>query len=183
MKKLSALVICFAFIISGCATGMPDTTPEGTLRGTLLIKWTKEDNFYYVPDPADPLTYTNGALTVRPGPMPTDGGSIPRIFWSVKGFSPWSYGPAYILHDWLFFQHQCNPIASRTSFSQANGVLYDSIKILVKSGKADANGKAAELIKWAVDNYGLKAWNAKCEGVPELPFTGVNGITVAKIKL
>lgn len=32
--------------------------------------------------------------------MFTDGGSIPVQF-GLKNYSPWGYGPAFIVHDWL----------------------------------------------------------------------------------
>ncbi len=84
-----------------------------------------------------------------------------RVFWSVKGFSPWVYGPAYILHDWLFNEHRCRRLLEAPdgySLIEANAVLYDAIGILVAQGKADSNGEARRLIKWAVDAFGQTAW-------------------------
>jgi len=39
--------------------------------------------------------------------MYTDGGSIPRAFWVFRNYSPWGYGPAFIIHDWLFHMQNC----------------------------------------------------------------------------
>jgi hypothetical protein len=39
--------------------------------------------------------------------MYTDGGSIPRALRAFDGFSPWGYGPAYIMHEWIFAAHHC----------------------------------------------------------------------------
>nr|WP_249779640.1 DUF1353 domain-containing protein [Bradyrhizobium sediminis] len=38
--------------------------------------------------------------------MYTDGGSIPRIAQIFNGLSPWGFGPAYIVHDWIFLRSQ-----------------------------------------------------------------------------
>ena len=66
---------------------------QGTpsISGTLLIQWVDGKRFIYVPDPNDGLRFHGGdGRDIVPKRMYTDGGSIPRLFWSVKGFSPWA---------------------------------------------------------------------------------------------
>jgi hypothetical protein len=43
--------------------------------------------------------------TITPGTMITDGSSVPRNFWAVRGLSPWDFAQAAIIHDWLFEAH------------------------------------------------------------------------------
>lgn len=167
--RSTTLLVGLALLsVGGCASfdgGLSDP-PRGRLQGTLLLQWDSEDGFIYVPDPSDPLIYAiAGKPTLQPGRMYTDGGSIPRVFWSAKGFSPWAYGPAYILHDWLFNEHRCKRLSDGPAgytLLEANAVLYDAIGILVAQGKADSNGEARRLIKWAVDTFGQSAWDGAC---------------------
>ena len=102
---------------AGCTT-VPAVDPDdpGQVSGYLMVFWTGEDNFIYYPYYADPLVYRLpralakrvGYDTIRPGAMFTDGGSIPRAVRGWAGLSPWGYGPAYIVHDWLFIARHCN---------------------------------------------------------------------------
>ncbi|WP_377848639.1 DUF1353 domain-containing protein [Bosea sp. UC22_33] len=168
MKRDLAVGSILCALISGCAGGGSLVEPQGSLSGTLLIQWTAEDRFIYVPDPKRPLTYVRGERRIVPGRMYTDGGSIPRVFWGAKGFSPWAYGPAYAVHDWLFNEHRCGRDAADApmTLAEANEILDDSISILVAQKKADANGEARRLIHWAVDNFAYKAWNGECLAAP-----------------
>lgn len=90
-----ALGLAAPALLAGCDTGGQPQAPRDEFHGVLLIKWAREDRFVFVPDKSDPLTYERGGRRIVPGAMFTDGGSIPRLFRSVQGFSPWSYGPAH----------------------------------------------------------------------------------------
>ena len=72
---------------------------------------------------------------ISPGTMDTDGGSIPRILHSVGAFSTWGYGPAYIIHDWLFSAHKCGvqPDAA-TTFEESALILAEALKTLMEVG-------------------------------------------------
>jgi hypothetical protein len=155
-------------ILAGCDAAAPPAEPQGDLHGVLLIKWVREDRFVFVPDESDPLTYERGGRKIVPGAMFTDGGSIPRLFWSVRGFSPWGYGPAYALHDWLFKQHRCDLDAPPMTYTlaEANEVLDDAIRILVADGLAYGNVEISRLIRGAVDQFGQAAWDDPCEPGP-----------------
>jgi hypothetical protein len=166
MRTRSTLAIVAGLGLSGCAAA-PPTKPVGTLEGTLQIEWAGADRFIYRPLASDPVVYAVGGRRVVPGPMYTDGGSIPRIFWSQRGLSPWTYGPAYIVHDWLFNEHRCGRDGGTWSFDQANAALYDSIAILEQDAKVGETGDAPRLIKLAVDRFGRAAWNGKdCNPAP-----------------
>jgi hypothetical protein len=140
-----------------------------TISGTLLIQWNDESRFIYVPDPDHRLKFvTRDKREIIPERMYTDGGSIPRVFWSVKGFSPWGYGPAYVLHDWLFHQHRCHfdNTPNKFSLGEANQVLDDAIEYLMVTKKVADNQIARRLIKWGVDNFAKTAWNEPCDPAP-----------------
>jgi len=85
--RLAFALVALA-VLAGCDPDPQPQEPQGELHGVLLIKWVREDRFVFVPDESDPLTYERGGRKIVPGAMFTDGGSIPRLFWSVKGFSP-----------------------------------------------------------------------------------------------
>jgi hypothetical protein len=115
-------------LISGCATPHFDPDDPGQVSGRLMVFWDGEDRFIYYPLPGDPLTYrlpqAIAARThidsIRPGAIYTDGGSIPRPVRSVVGFSPWGYGPAYVVHDWLFAAHHCIETGQLDSLAPAD---------------------------------------------------------------
>jgi hypothetical protein len=179
MRRGSFLsLFCVAIVLlasnAGLAAERKRKSPE--LSGTLLIQWSNETRFIYTPDERDPLLFqTRDGREVRPGRIYTDGGSIPRIFWSAKGLSPWGYGPAYLLHDWLFHQHRCNHDSSPNKYtiSEANEVLDDAIGLLMASKKVMENQTARRLIKWAVDKYGKTAWNESCDPEPTVTPDGL----------
>jgi hypothetical protein len=167
---------------SGRAIEKETTIPW--IKGILLIQWNDEERFIYVPEFRDPLRFkTRDGREIRPERMYTDGGSIPRVFWSAKGFSPWGYGPAYVLHDWLFHQHRCGKDRppSNYSMTEANQVLDDAIDLLMQAKKVASNQRARRLIKWAVDKFAKSAWNEPCDPAPVLPKSVDGAITVGRI--
>jgi uncharacterized protein DUF1353 len=168
------------------ATAAAKKWHQPSMKGTLLIKWDNESRFIYVPDPQDGLRFlTRDGREIRPARMYTDGGSIPRVFWSVKGFSPWGYGPAYVLHDWLFHAHRCgkDPAPNKYSMEQANEVLDDAIKVLIVTKKVSPNEPARRLIRWAVDHFAETAWNEPCDEEPPsaLPEAAIPEVTVGRV--
>lgn len=118
---LGSALIGSSLLLAGCNQAPdPTGTTQSSLKGILLLQWDREDGFILVPDNSDPLTYRRtGFPSLTPGRMRTDGGSIPRIFWSFAHYSPWAYGPAYVLHDWLYHQHRCH-VSTGYDFETAN---------------------------------------------------------------
>jgi len=94
-RRLLVLGLLFATTLGGCASWL--TYGDGELRGHVVVVWRRQDKFIYVPDNNDLFSFKPSFMTKRivPGLMYTDGGSIPRVFWSVPGLSPWAFGPAY----------------------------------------------------------------------------------------
>ncbi|MBW2365302.1 MAG: hypothetical protein JRF25_09615, partial [Deltaproteobacteria bacterium] len=75
----------------------------------IRLRWVNEGWFEYLPDGDTPFAFKrNNGEIITPEKMYTDGGSIPRAFWIMKGLSPWEYGPSYLIHDWEFDLHHCN---------------------------------------------------------------------------
>ena len=178
---ISRFVFCAALAISVSilpSLGFPEAKKNNpvSMKGVLLIQWSDETRFIYVSPTDNPLRFmTRNGREVRPGRMYTDGGSIPRLFWSVKGFSPWGYGPAYVLHDCLYHRHRCDRDGppNKFSFEEANEVLDDAIAFLMVTKKVDSNRLARRLIKWAVDNFGQEAWDKSCDAEPPAEAKGL----------
>jgi hypothetical protein len=188
---ISRFVLCAALALSvgippSLAFSQANKTSPASMKGVLLIQWSDETRFIYVSPADNPLRFTTRiGREVKPGRMYTDGGSIPRVFWSVKGFSPWGYGPAYVLHDWLYHQHRClrDSPPNKFSFEEANEVLDDAIAFLMVTKKVDSNRLARRLIKWAVNNFGQAAWDESCDAEPPAEAKGlVAPITVDRIE-
>ena len=79
------------------------------------------------------LIRTNGQ-SIRPGPMYTDGGSIPRFLWGIEGYSPWGYAPAYIVHDWLFVAQHCGyEPDNQHTFGDSVAVIAEGLKAVMET--------------------------------------------------
>jgi hypothetical protein len=136
MKRMMLMLVLSALILTGCfAHHAYETSATGKFEGAVDIRWLKPDRFLYVPNRTNPLRFTTADGRVfEPKPMYTDGGSIPRLFWSVPGYSPWAMGPAYIIHDWLFMAHHCNtPGYEQVSFDDSARIMGASIKTLMEA--------------------------------------------------
>jgi hypothetical protein len=138
MNKLLAAVMMAVggLMVAGCATVKYARTPVGKLEGRGALEWIAADKFIFRPDPADPLRFTraNGKGIIQPKLMYTDGGSIPRFFWGLRGYSPWGYGPAYLIHDWLFAAHHCGlPDYAPYTVDTAADVMSECMKTLMET--------------------------------------------------
>lgn len=129
MRQLALVLIGLA--LAGCASQPYRDTAPARLTGALDVRWVQNDDFLFLPDKDEPFTLTRADGTrIQPGPMYTDGGSIPRFLWGIEGYSPWGYAPAYIIHDWLFVAQHC-------SYAPDNKYTFeDSVKVMAESLKA-----------------------------------------------
>src|SRR5262249_22815218 len=97
------------------------------------------------------------------------------------------YGPAYVLHDWIFHRHRCRQDIppNLLSFQEANQVLDEAIGYLMSAQKVPRNQQARSLIKWAVDKFAWAAWNEPCDSEPPTPSEKVqpNGLVVPVITI
>lgn len=97
-----------ALLLAACTPVRVDELPQGRFSGEVVVVWVAEDRFVYAPVPGNGLRFRRADGTVvEPDMMYTDGGSIPRLVQLFDGFSPWGYGPVYVVHDWLFVARAC----------------------------------------------------------------------------
>lgn len=165
MRKI-VILLAFGLLLAGCATFTFDNTGQGQLKGELTVIWVGEDKFVYVGGP-NGLEFTpsgTNARPIKPGLMYTDGGSIPAPIKAWKGFSPWGFAPAYIVHDWLFVQHHCDPayLDDRgIDFEASARILAEVTKVLIQTRQVERNDLAFEAISWAVASpIARKLWDA-----------------------
>lgn len=184
-RALCALPLLVAAVAAGgCTIPRTSFTDPGSIDGRLMVFWVGEDKFVYYPYTQEPLVYRLppelearlGVKEIRPGAIYTDGGSIPRAVRGLAGFSPWGYGPAYIVHDWLFVAHHCiqhdltarhDPrdmgevdIVRRVDFPLSADILSGVIQALIKEKRVPERGFAPDAIYTAVDSgFAKKLWN------------------------
>ncbi len=97
--------------LSGCSTAYYAHTKEGKFWGATCLEWRNQHEFAFHQNSRHPFYFerANGEKII-PKSIYTDGGSIPRALWAFRGYSPWEYGPAFIIHDWLFIAHHCRSL-------------------------------------------------------------------------
>jgi hypothetical protein len=179
--------------LGACAVFTYEGTAPGRLKGQLLVVWVGEDKFVYWPRTKDPLRFELGPAlraklgidTIRPGLMYTDGGSIPRPLRAFDGFSPWGYGPAYIMHDWIFAAHHClvqgrpdpqDPVeyakVAKFGFEDSAELLAEVMKTLMVDNRVRTNAGVFNAISFGVDSVVAKnLWDStdpqSCEHVSD----------------
>lgn len=161
-------------LLTSCGKLDYDRLPDdGEFQGSLLVMWVGENTtnagsgrFVFVPAPGDELRFVRGAAAagdtvteIRPGMMYTDGGSIPRQVQFFKGFSPWGYAPAYMVHDWLFVARRCwqedgaseeEKAIAQLDFIETAEIIGEAIKALIKDGTVQQNDVAPGVISRTV---------------------------------
>lgn len=133
--------------------------PIGRFEGAPRLVWVAPDLFLHEPVPGKPFRFirANGEV-IAPGRMFTDGGSIPRALWSVKDFSPWTYGPAFLIHDWLFDLHHCG--LDTRSFETVRDIMLEGVRTLMETGVCEMNRLAFDLIYAGIDSFiARQVWN------------------------
>jgi hypothetical protein len=160
-RRPSVLGLIVATTVAGCASFI--TYGDGVLKGRVVVQWASQDEFIYLKG-SNPLSFKPSFMNtaIVPETMYTDGGSIPRIFWSIPGLSPWGLGPAYIIHDWLFLVHRCQRPApaevAAITFEQSAQILAEVGKSLVVAGLIKDN--QLEQIVWAIrTKYARDIWD------------------------
>jgi hypothetical protein len=179
-----ALIVVTTLSLAGCVS--PHLLAKtGQIAGPVVTMWVGADKFVYVPGMEGQNfafeTATTGRV-IAPGMMYTDGGSIPRVAQIFNGLSPWGFGPAYIVHDWIFYGRNCyvdqepaeyNDIARFDDVNGKNGsqpiqfdesalILAEVIKTLVDYGQVHEQVLAAEIISSGVDSpIAFALWNRR----------------------
>lgn len=167
MSWRACVLAVLAVLVSGCASLHYQRTDSGTLSGRVIVEWREPNLFVFRPDKQQPLTFVRkGGDTITPGVMFTDGGSIPRQFWVFKNFSPWGYGPAFIVHDWLFHVRNCKLAGyEKYSLGGAATVMSEVMKTMMETPGFDYGSETVVYLMYdAVQTSPARdAWdNGKC---------------------
>jgi hypothetical protein len=171
LKLRFAIVVGMAFLSAGCATNHYRHTHTGQLSGRMLVEWMQPDRFLFIPDERRPLKFTRSdGTTIQPERMYTDGGSIPRPLWALRNYSPWGYGPAFMIHDWLFRMQYCElPGWQSYTVDSAAQIMSEVMKSMMESPAFNYGDKTTVyLMNVAVRSpMTRKAWKSrKCEPLP-----------------
>lgn len=172
MRLISTLV-ALTLALGGCSDITWQRTATGQLKGKLVIEWINQDEFLFIPDPAQPLTFTRANNEViKPEAMYTDGGTIPVALRAVKSYSPWGYAPAFIVHDWLFTIKQCKlPGHDKLSLDDSATVLAEVLKTVMENPKYGGPNKLVHYSMYeAVRSTVAKDYwdNGKCATLPSV---------------
>jgi hypothetical protein len=172
---LSVLFVC------GCASKPYIDTADSKFVGDLEVRWVENDYFLFLPKEGNPLRLIrpNGQRPIQPGPMYTDGGSIPQALWGFPGLSPWGYAPAYVVHDWLFEAHHCGYAPDdQYSFDDSVTVIAEGLKAIMESDPRTRNQFVFDAVVGAVGSPVAKnLWDkGKCKPPP------ANAMTIEKGK-
>lgn len=125
--------------------------PIGAFEGEPRLVWIKPDVFRHEPNPDCPFRFVRDTgEVIEPGLMFTDGGSIPRALWFLKNLSPWSYAPAFLIHDWLFDMHHCG--RTDKSFAEVRDILMEGVRTLMESKLCPLDRLAFDAIYAGVDS-------------------------------
>lgn len=176
-----AFTLLLTFLLSSCAANRFYETVDGkgVISGRPCVEWKQPDKFVYVrsKNPEFSFKRSNGEV-IKPGSIETDGGSIPRLLWSQKDYSPWTYAPAYLVHDWMYEAHR-RKIPAGTDASghdiyytkeQADWVMAEIIKAQMENRFQFSTQRSRSRLRkiyWAVSKFGKTAWNGQAHPVEE----------------
>lgn len=163
-------------LVTQCAPVFYNNLNTGTLHGSILVQWTDKDAFFFRPIPDNPFQFTRyNSEVITPGTMRTDGGSIPRPLRAIKNYSPWGYGPAFIVHDWLFWMHYCKiPDPGHHDVDSAAMVMAEIIKTLMEKDQQIDKFTLYSMYEAVKSPFAQQAWNdGQCKPVPPLGGQGI----------
>ena len=177
--------------LSACGfVNYEELSDQGRFKGSVLVLWVGENEtgagdgkFIYVPFPGRELVFVRDTSAnpeatiqvIQPEPIYTDGGSIPRGIQPLRGFSPWGYAPAYMIHDWLFVARRClrdgeateeETKVSNMEFIESAEIMGEAIKALIAQQRVAQNDVAPFAISATVAGPVSRGrWNADGECV------------------
>lgn len=175
------LLGALALLLNACSANRfyRQVDGSGVIQGRPTVQWTQPNRFVYVRRLNAEFAFQrpNGEV-IRPGSIETDGGSIPRLLWAQKDFSPWTYAPAYLVHDWLYEAHRRQVPGGEDARGtplyytkeQADWIMAEIIKAQMENPEAFKTRKSTghlRKIYWAVSRFGDTAWNGKPQPVEE----------------
>jgi hypothetical protein len=168
---------------------------NGMIIGRPCIEWVKPNKFVYDRKKNETFFFVrpNGEV-IQPGSIETDGGSIPRLLWVQENYSPWTFAPAYLIHDWMYEAHRRGEPAGvgrdgKPLFytrEQADWVMAEVIKAQMEKPHLYETPKSAEVLRniyWAVSRFGDTAWNERSHPVDDLLNSPVIGDALENLPL
>lgn len=160
-----------AVLLLGCAPHPYHATSPGRFEGELRLRWVGSDTFLVEPDPALPFRFVRpDGQVIEPGPLVTGGGSVPRALWVADGLSPWGYGPAYVVHDWLFQRYRCGlSPGGEAAFAESVAVMAEALRTLMGDAPSAEELERYQAIMAAVAGpFGRHHWeHAPCRSYHE----------------
>lgn len=134
--------------------------PTGKFEGEPFLVWVKPDIFRMEPQTPRFRFIRSTGEVIEPGTMYTDGGSIPRALWFVKELSPWSYAPAFLIHDWLFDCHHAG--TTDKSFEEVRDIMLEGVRTLMETKVCEPNRLVFDLIYSGIDSFvARRVWDGK----------------------
>lgn len=196
MTRALVLPAVLAAILTSCSSRQfYDKVTPGRIVGNPFVKWEEPNKFELENSRARPFAFqrSNGEI-ISPRPIKTDGGSVPRALWNKQGFSPWTYAPGYLIHDWLYEANRRKVAAGISSEGKplyydkekADWILAEVIKTQMESvqkAHKDPNPGRLAAIYWAVKRFGEKAWNGQPTLVEESALTPVFNTAISNLPL
>ena len=185
-----------AATLSSCSSNkFYDRVTPGKIIGNPYVKWEEPNRFELENSQQRPFVFyrSNGEI-ISPRPIKTDGGSIPRQLWNKKGYSPWTYAPGYLIHDWLYEANRRKVPAGLKADGtplyydreKSDWILAEVIKtqmISEKKAYKDPNPGRLAAIYWAVQRFGDKAWNGQPTPVEESGLTPMFNAALGNLPL
>ena len=141
-------VLVAAYLASACSASKHyesvDAGRKAKLEGSVVVEWMGPDKFLFVPKAGNELRFIRSTgEEIQPKKMFTDGGSVPRPFWILKNYSPWGYGPAFVIHDWLFHMQDCKIDGWETwTIEEAALVMSEVMKVMMLTPGFDFGDKS-----------------------------------------
>ncbi len=196
MIRVFLLLAALASTLTSCASRQfYDKVSPGKIIGNPYMKW-EQPNKFELENNVDRLfafQRWNGEI-ICPHPIKTDGGSLPRTLWNRKGYSPWTYAPGYLIHDWLYEANRRKVPAGMSrdgkplyyDKEKADWILAEVIKTQMDGeykAYKDPNPSRLLAIHWAVKRFGTRAWNGQPTLVEDSLLTPVLSTAISNLPL
>ena len=132
----------------------------------LSLKDTPDPNYFaLIPHKGAAFSFQrpdNGAV-IAPRHMFTDGGSVPWLAQSLPNLSSWGFGPAYLIHDWLFDLHHCR--RTDLDFEAVRDIMMEGVKTLMETGVCLKSELSFWLLFQGIDSASARNyWNTDTNG-------------------
>jgi uncharacterized protein DUF1353 len=132
----------------------------------LSLKDTPDPNYFaLIPHKGAAFSFQrpNNGEVIAPRHMFTDGGSVPWLAQSLPNLSSWGYGPAYLVHDWLFDLHHCG--RTNLDFEATRDTMMEAVKTLMETGFCAKSELSFWLLFQGIDSFKAREyWNTNTNG-------------------